>query len=310
MKVVSVINYKGGVGKTTLTANLGAYAAYAGKRVLMIDLDPQTQLTFSFMTPEEWREKYAADKTLKNYFTQIIESSNIIPSLSSLAIKLNLFDSLGLENMKCDLISSHLNLIDIDINLAALVSTLNRNIWAAGALKNYSHLKNSLMNEIDNYDLVLIDCPPNFNMSVKNAMFASDYYIIPAKLDYLSILGIDNLTHNVNNFLDECREHISVMEYSTYKPPLISVLGVVPMMVNVLKGDEVISVQQKYMREIKQKDYHVFQFVRNNPSVFGVYQRDGIPVVLTKPKFSLSARKIVAELKLLGEEFLKMVFND
>ena len=67
MKIVSVINYKGGVGKTTLTANLGAYAASKGKRVLMIDLDPQSSLTFSFMTPDSWRDKYFENRTMKNF---------------------------------------------------------------------------------------------------------------------------------------------------------------------------------------------------------------------------------------------------
>lgn len=56
MKVISIINYKGGVGKTTLTANLAGELAYRGKKVLMIDLDPQASLTFSFIKPEEWKE--------------------------------------------------------------------------------------------------------------------------------------------------------------------------------------------------------------------------------------------------------------
>ncbi len=59
MQIVSVINYKGGVGKTTLTANLGAYAASKGKRVLLIDADPQTQLTFNFISVEDWKKLFS-----------------------------------------------------------------------------------------------------------------------------------------------------------------------------------------------------------------------------------------------------------
>lgn len=81
MKVVSVINYKGGVGKTTLTANLGAYAASQGKRVLMIDFDPQTQL--------HWKDKYAEIRTLRNYFDAVIKNDFLLPALKNFLIPLN-----------------------------------------------------------------------------------------------------------------------------------------------------------------------------------------------------------------------------
>ena len=61
MKIVSVINYKGGVGKTSLTANMGAELAWRRKRVLLIDLDAQASLTFSFIKPDEWSNKYEAN---------------------------------------------------------------------------------------------------------------------------------------------------------------------------------------------------------------------------------------------------------
>src|SRR5438067_249325 len=68
MKVVSVINYKGGVGKTSLTANLGAELAFRGKRVLLLDLDAQASLTFSFITPDEWSRRFENNRTIKAWF--------------------------------------------------------------------------------------------------------------------------------------------------------------------------------------------------------------------------------------------------
>src|SRR5262249_61931451 len=66
--VVSVINYKGGVGKTTLTANIGADLAARGRRVLLVDLDPQASLTFSFYRPSEWEEQLAGGRTVLHWF--------------------------------------------------------------------------------------------------------------------------------------------------------------------------------------------------------------------------------------------------
>ncbi len=73
MNVISVINYKGGVGKTTITANLGAELARRGRQVLLIDTDPQANLTFSFIRPDEWARTYAESKTLKNWFESFEE---------------------------------------------------------------------------------------------------------------------------------------------------------------------------------------------------------------------------------------------
>jgi len=77
MHVVSVINYKGGVGKTTTTANLAAELAWRGKDVLIIDLDPQASLTFSFIKPEEWQDDFSTSKTIKNWFDSFSDSSSV-----------------------------------------------------------------------------------------------------------------------------------------------------------------------------------------------------------------------------------------
>src|SRR5437762_5428679 len=68
MHIVSVINYKGGVGKTSLTANLAGELAFRGKKVLLLDLDAQASLTFSMISPDEWHNQYATSKTIKSWF--------------------------------------------------------------------------------------------------------------------------------------------------------------------------------------------------------------------------------------------------
>ena len=307
MKVVSVINYKGGVGKSTLAANLGAYAASVGRRVLMIDMDPQTHLTFSFMTPDEWREKYAENMTFKNYFEAIIKDDVEIPSLKNFLIPLTNWDALKLGNEKFDLISSHLDLIDLDIKLANMVNVTRPDTWASTSLKTFSYLRNGLAELQEEYDIALIDCPPTFNMMVQDALFASDYYIIPAKLDYLSMLGIENLERKVADFRQECKQHIETLQNSRYELLELTSLGIVPMMVTLVKGDVPITAQREYMKAMTEKGYHLFRYVRNNGTVFGGAPKDGVPAVLTRPRFNLTAKRIVRELQELGEEFLRKI---
>ena len=107
MKVVSIINYKGGVGKTTLSANLVAGISKK-KRVLAIDLDPQANLTFSFISIPTWRQKFEKENTIKHWFDAIIGNEQPLPPLKNLIV----------ENRGIHIISSHLGLIDVDIELA------------------------------------------------------------------------------------------------------------------------------------------------------------------------------------------------
>jgi chromosome partitioning protein len=79
VSVVSVINYKGGVGKTTLTANIGAELANRGRTVLLIDLDPQSSLTFSFSRIDQWERELAEDRTVLSWLTGFVRGRTVGP---------------------------------------------------------------------------------------------------------------------------------------------------------------------------------------------------------------------------------------
>lgn len=201
MNVVAIMNYKGGVGKTTLTANLGAALALQGKRVLLVDVDPQASLTFCFMSPTLWREHIADDHTIRQWFEGILSDSPI--PLASLCLSLPALDSRISPPGRVNLISSHLELINVDMELASQLGGATERVSNLNYLKVHGQLRRALASMSEDYDFVLIDCPPNFNVITKNAIVSSELILIPAKPDYLSTLGIEYLNRSVKGLLKE-----------------------------------------------------------------------------------------------------------
>lgn len=306
VKIVSVINYKGGVGKTTLTANLAAELAYRGKRALVVDMDAQCSLTFSFVTPDYWESELGGgegrgnDRTIKRWFDGIVEDEGDPVALDELVLRdLKAGEHLGKSGGCLHLIPSHLGLINIDLDLAYLLSGAPPNRLHQRRARVFGRLRSQLNAYATEagYDYVLIDCPPNFNIVTKNAIVASHQIVIPAKPDYLSTLGIDYLMRSLRTLVQEFNEDSK----SVVIEPRI--LGVVFTMIQVLKGRP-IGVQRQYMRA-EAVPVPVFRStVRENKTMFGDAPEDGIPVVLEKPDRE-PYTTIVREMESLAEEFLK-----
>ncbi|HBJ1648790.1 ParA family protein [Clostridium botulinum] len=293
MKTVSVINYKGGVGKTTITANIASELAAQGKKVLLIDLDPQTNLTFSFLKVDEWKNNYEKNKTIKFWFDSIIDGTNSIPTFKDLIVKKG----------NLDIICSHLGLVDVDIELAAGLSAGTERQHKNNFIKTYSYIKNELKQLDKTYDIVLFDCPPNFSIVTKNALLASDYYIVPAKMDYLSTLGINQLRKHINTLVSQYNHYCDETETEHSDPKL---LGVVATMISV-RNNEPISAQRFYIDALTRNNIPLFKNkIRENKTIYASAPEYGIPVVRQSYN-SGTYGEVVRELEKLTQEFVREV---
>lgn len=306
MQIISVINYKGGVGKTTVTANLAGDLAFRGKKVLILDMDAQASLTFSFVTPDYWDKHLEEKKTIKNWFNCISEGIDTVP-LSDLVIrpsKVNTFLSKNDNGGVVDLISSHLGLINVDLELATLLGGANMTQTKKNYIKVHGKLRSEIQEVAANeYDIVLIDCPPNFNIVTKNALIASDKILIPAKPDYLSTLGIDYLHRSVQTLVDEFNEYASLdSEIDEVKPEF---LGVVFTMIQIYSGSP-ISAQRQYIAQTKRLGVPVMlKNFRDNKSIFAETPQNGLPVVLNEYSNNTHS-EVVTEIKSFVDEFVSL----
>ncbi|KHT29333.1 AAA family ATPase [Pectobacterium brasiliense] len=305
MKIISVINYKGGVGKTTVTANLAAELARRNKRVLVLDMDAQASLTFSFISPDYWNASLKDTHTIKNYFDNISQGFAPI-NLSQLVCKPYNINNWLAQNGYfgyVDIISSHLGLINVDLELATLLGGANLNQAKLNYIKVHGKLRDSIKEFASyNYDVVLIDCPPNFNIVTKNALIASDQILIPAKPDYLSTLGIDYLIRSVHQLIHEFNEFSSMDDSVPTSHPVI--LGVVFTMIQIYSGAP-IGPQMQYIAQTQRLNIPTFQcYFRENKSIFASAPQNGIPVALHGYSNGTYS-DIVNEISYFGTEFVQ-----
>lgn len=164
-RIIAVANQKGGVGKTTTSINLSACLAELNKKVLLIDMDPQGNATSGFGI-----DKYELDNTL---YELIIGECNLEDCLFE-----NVIDNLSI-------LPSNVNLSGAEIELIEVTR------------KEYI-VKNVIDKVKDQYDFIIVDCPPSLNMLTVNAMTAADTVLVPIQCEYYALEGLTQLMHTIN----------------------------------------------------------------------------------------------------------------
>ena len=291
------INYKGGVGKTTVTANLAAELAFRGRKVLLIDLDPQASLTFSFIAPDRWDAEFAASRTIKAWFDAASRNESF--PLADIVFRPPVADQVA---GRLSLIPSHLGLINVDLELATQLGGASLNQAKQNYLRVHDRLRRGLDAVPADYDLVLIDCPPNFNVVTKTAIVASEHLLIPAKPDYLSTLGIDYLVRSLNHLVREYNEFSRHNEAGEAVEIAPAILGVVFTMVQEYGGGP-IAAMRPFMAQVRSLGHPVFDaYVKENKTLFAEAPQYGVPVVLQTPSAG-SNRGVVQGIEQFVTEF-------
>ncbi|ENQ9726595.1 ParA family protein [Yersinia enterocolitica] len=200
-KLISMINWKGGVGKTTLTLHLASGLAGKGKKVLLVDLDPQCNLSFLAIGSNAYiKHTYTDTKpTLKTVFDGYFSHAPVLAS--DIILKSKVRASAGNVYTRLDIILSHQELTLLDLKLAREKrSGRDHREETRLEIEKLSIIKVLLDQVQDEYDYIFLDCPPNVNLVTQNAFFASNWYVVPAIPDFLSTIGISQIGGYMDQF--------------------------------------------------------------------------------------------------------------
>ena len=175
-RIIAIANQKGGVGKTTTTVNLATAMAACGKKVLLVDMDPQGNASTGLGLPAAEREK-----TLYNV----------------------LFDECGLNDAIVSTAVPKLDLLPSSVDLAAaeieLIDVQNRQFILREALRG-----------LDNYDAVFIDCPPSLGLLTLNAFCAAQSVLVPLQCEFYALEGLSQLTKTISRVQHSVNEELSL----------------------------------------------------------------------------------------------------
>ena len=171
--IVSVVNQKGGTGKTTSTINLAKALELHGKRILLIDMDPQGSLTYSLGVVD-------IDKSIADVLYGDADLLEVI-----------------VEREGMDVIPASISLADVELSLVDV--------------EDREYRLKYLLEKVDGYDFVIIDCPPSLSLLTINALAVSKYVIVPMLMEVLSLQGLDLISETLQKIKQSVNPELSVL---------------------------------------------------------------------------------------------------
>lgn len=204
-QILSFINLKGGVGKTTTAVAVAEMLAQDHrKHVLVIDLDPQTNATVTLISEEQWAERDRDGRTIAQLFKDRLNPQDP-PQFDVEAAIVKRVSTVNDGIARLDLLPSSIQLIDIQDRIPMIALTGN---FTANPLEI---LRVALQPVIDRYDYIIIDCPPSLGTVTKNGLRISTGYVIPTIPDIVSTWGIYQIVDNVAHFAADLGRQIPAL---------------------------------------------------------------------------------------------------